>query len=90
MKKFIQKAIQLKSWVSESVKNDDGKISFVKSFFFFASWYGAQPFAALLLEKLVDVLNILNFAIPHIIHFIEGLISALSYFFNKRGFFYAV
>ena len=85
-----RKAIQLKSWVSESIRGDDGKICSVKTFYFFSSWFGALPFAAFLLQILVGILKFLNYVLPYGIHFIEGLISTLSYLLNKKGFFYAL
>ncbi|WP_342471973.1 hypothetical protein MHH70_16220 [Metasolibacillus sp. FSL H7-0170] len=85
-----RKAIQLKSWVSESMRGEDGKISRVKTFYFLLGWFGAPDFLAFLLEKIVWVLKALYYIIPYVIHFIEGLISALSYSLNKKGFFYGV
>ena len=57
MHKIKHKAIQLKSWVSGNVRGDDGKISFVKTFFFLASWFGTIPFAVLLLKVIRSILN---------------------------------
>lgn len=82
------KAIQLKSWISGSVRDKDGKICSVKTFFFLAGLYGALSFAVFLLELLVWILKILNYILPYVIHFIEGLISTLSYYKNKKEFFY--
>jgi len=89
--KFIKcKAIQLKSWVSGCIRGDDGKISSVKTFYFFAGWFGAKAFAVFLLQAIVWSLKSLNIVLPYAIRFIEGLISALSYSLNKKGFFYAI
>ena len=85
-----RKAIQLKSWVLGSIRGDDGKICSVKTFYFFSSWFGAMPFAVFLLGLLVWILKGLNFVLTYGIHFIEGLISALSYSLNKKEFFYAI
>lgn len=85
-----RKAIQLKSWVSVSIRGDDGKISYVKTFYFLMGWFGAPAFAAFLLKAVVLILKCLSFVIPYAIHFIEGLISALSYSLNKKEFFYAI
>ncbi|SES17709.1 hypothetical protein [Psychrobacillus sp. OK032] len=90
MKYIKRKAIQLRSWVSGSIRGDDGKISSVKTFYFFSGWFGAMPFAAFLLQALVWILKSLNFVLPYGIRFIEGLISALSYSLNKKEFFYAI
>lgn len=88
MRKIKLKAIQLKSWVTENIRGEDGEISFVKTFFFSASWFGTSPFIVLLLKVIIRVLNGLYIAIPYVTHFIEGLISALSYSLNKKEFFY--
>ncbi|MFJ7913898.1 MULTISPECIES: hypothetical protein [unclassified Lysinibacillus] len=90
MNHIKRKAIQLKSWVSESMRGEDGKISRVKTFYFLSGWYGAPTFLAFLLDKVVWILKILHYIIPYVIHFIEGLISTLSYSLNKKGFFYGV
>lgn len=85
-----RKAIQLKSWVSGNIRGEDGEISYVKTFFFLASWFGTIPFAVLLLKAFVWILKGLSFALPYVTHFIEGLISALSYSLNKKEFFYGI
>lgn len=85
-----RKAIQLKSWVLVSIRGDDGKTSYVKTFYFLSGWFGAPAFVVFLLEKVVLILKGLIFVIPYAIHFIEGLISALSYSLNKKEFFYGV
>ncbi|MFU8649174.1 hypothetical protein ACNA06_17865 [Lysinibacillus sp. RSDA_15] len=82
-----RKAIQLKSWVSGNIRGDDGKVSYVKSFYFLAGWFGTPAFATFLLKAIVLILKGLSLVIPHVIHFIEGLISTLSYSLNKKEFF---
>jgi len=88
MRKIKLKAIQLKSWVSGNIRGEDGKICSVKTFFFSAGWFGTIQFAVLLLKVIIWILNGLYIAIPYVTHFIEGLISALSYSLNKKEFFY--
>lgn len=82
------KAIQLKSWISGSIRSDDGKFCSSKTFFFLAKLYGAFQFGVLLLRMVVWILKILYYILPYGIHFIEGLISTLSYYKNKKEFFY--
>ncbi|WP_146551134.1 hypothetical protein [Rummeliibacillus sp. SL167] len=89
MQKIKHKAIQLKSWVSGNVRGDDGEISYVKTFFFLAILYnGIGPFVKFLLKMIVMILKGLTIIIPYVIHFVEGLISTLSYSLNKKEFFY--
>lgn len=88
MQNIKHKAIQLKSWVSGNVRGEDGKISFVKTFFFLAGWFGSISFIEYLLNMIIRILRCLYIIIPYVIHFIEGLISALSYYLNKKEFFY--
>lgn len=90
MKYIKRKAIQLKSWISGSIYGDDGKISSVKTFYFCAGWFGAIPFAAFLLKIGVWVLKGLSYILPYVIHFIEGLISTLSYYLDKKEYFYGL
>lgn len=85
-----RKAIQLKSWVWVSIQGDDKKISYIKTFYFLMGWLGTPTFVAFLLKVVVWILKCLSFVIPYAIHFIEGLISALSYSLNKKEFFYAI
>lgn len=90
MDNIKHKAIQLKSWLLGNLSWEDGKISYVKTFFFLAGCYGSKPFAIFLLEMVIKLLKALLIVIPYVIHFIEGLISALSYYINKKEFFYGL
>lgn len=85
-----RKAIQLKSWVSGSIRNEDGTICYVKTFYFCAGWFGVKSFAIFLIGIVIDILTVLVYVLPYVIHFLEGLISTLSYSLNKKEFFYAI
>lgn len=85
-----RKAIQLKSWVWGKIKGEDEKISYANTFLFLASWYGTIPFIIFLLVVVNWILKILYTVIPFIICILDGLISTLSYYLNKKEFFYGV